>query len=78
MDELNENLLKNDVTTITSPISPPINVSKVKFVLTLDFLESLNLKYYAPNQIQGYSKKIGAFIYFFKVSPSEIEADSYM
>lgn len=78
MNDLNENLLKNEPATSTSPIIQMIEISKVKFVPTIEFLNSLNLKNFTPHQIKSYSKSIGAYIYFFKICPSDLDKDSYM
>lgn len=78
MNDLNENLLKTEQATSTSPIIHMIQISKVKYLPSFEFLNSLNLKNFTENQIKSYSKSIGAYIYFFKICPSDIESDSYM
>ena len=50
MNDLNEHLLKTEQATSTSPIIQMIQISKVKFLPTFEFLNSLDLKNFTEIQ----------------------------
>ena len=59
LTEIEENNIKN------------LNVTRKKYIPTLEFLKELNLDY-SEDELKKYSKKIGRYIYVFDLSKNNI------